>query len=203
LKPTLLPVGRILRIPPIRRDSGVFQTYRFANQETVAGICSRFGLDRRQFRQLNPDFVSETVHPGTAVNLPRPRPAALRRDWITRLGRPVRGSISSRYGWRWGRMHHGLDLAAPRGTPVWAVADGRVAFAGWRGSYGFFIQLQHLEMISGYGHLSRILVKPGQWVRRGQTIGRVGSSGRAYGNHLHFELEQQGRKVNPQKFLTL
>ncbi len=199
--PDRLPTGMMLRIPPVRRENTAYQSYRFDTEQSISGLCHRFGLDRRQFRQLNPEWRSEIIRAGIPINLPRPKPAAINRIAPLHLARPVRGLISSRYGWRWGRMHYGLDLAAPLGAPVWAVASGRVLFAGWLGSYGYYIKLQHHDFCSGYGHLSRILVRPGQWVGRGTVIGRVGATGRAFGNHLHFELEKQGQKVNPQTYL--
>jgi murein DD-endopeptidase MepM/ murein hydrolase activator NlpD len=121
------------------------------------------------------------------------------------LGLPVAGHITSGFGLRFHpilgftRMHKGIDIGAPRGTPVYAVADARVASAGWSGGYGNFIRLSHSpSLATGYGHLSRILVQPGQVVQRGETIGLVGSTGLATGPHLHWEVWKNGVAVNPQ-----
>ena len=120
------------------------------------------------------------------------------------LARPVAGRQSSGYGrryhpiLRYSRMHAGVDFAAPSGTPIYAVTDGRVTFAGWHGGHGKYVRLQHAGNLgSGYGHMSRIAVKDGQSVRRGQIIGYVGSTGLSTGPHLHYELYRGGATVNP------
>ncbi len=96
------------------------------------------------------------------------------------------------------RPHHGVDYAAPRGTPVHALGDGVVTFAGWKGGYGKYIRIKHPnEFQTGYGHLSRIAVSAGQTVKQGQVIGYVGATGLATGPHLHFEMFKSGRFVNP------
>lgn len=99
--------------------------------------------------------------------------------------------------------HQGIDLAAPVGTPIYATADGTVSEAGYnRGGYGNLIKLNHGRGIeTRYGHLSRILVSPGQRVTRGQLIGRMGSTGRSTGSHLHYEVRIDGRAVNPIPFM--
>ncbi|WP_375383068.1 M23 family metallopeptidase [uncultured Sphingomonas sp.] len=120
------------------------------------------------------------------------------------LGMPVAGHITSGFGMRFhpilgfSRMHKGIDISAPVGTPVFAVIDGTVLSARWSGGYGNFIRLAHGGgMTSGYGHLSRIAVQAGQAVRRGQIIGYVGSTGLSTGPHLHWEIARGGVMVNP------
>jgi murein DD-endopeptidase MepM/ murein hydrolase activator NlpD len=117
---------------------------------------------------------------------------------------PVAGRISSGFGERfhpilgYRRMHDGIDLAAPYGTPVVAAADGRVVTAGWHGGYGREVELAHsggIETI--YGHMSRVVVAAGAYVRRGQVVGYVGSTGLSTGPHLHYEVHRDGRLVNP------
>lgn len=122
------------------------------------------------------------------------------------LVRPVPGRITSGYGMRmhpilgYRRMHDGLDFRAAYGTPIHAVAAGTVEFAGRKGGYGNFVELRHAGGLeSGYGHMSRIKVRRGQRVRRGQVIGYVGSTGLSTGPHLHYELSRNGRRINPQK----
>jgi murein DD-endopeptidase MepM/ murein hydrolase activator NlpD len=96
------------------------------------------------------------------------------------------------------RMHSGLDFKASYGQPIFAVTDGVVAYAGRKGGYGNFVQLNHGGgLASGYGHMSRIAARPGSRVRRGQIIGYVGSTGLSTGPHLHYELYRNGRAVNP------
>ncbi len=100
-------------------------------------------------------------------------------------------------------MHAGIDLAGPVGTPIYATADGTVFEAAYNsGGYGQLIKLNHGRGIeTRYGHLSRILVSPGQQVKRGQLIGRMGSTGRSTGSHLHYEVRIDSRPVNPIPFM--
>lgn len=100
------------------------------------------------------------------------------------------------------RFHEGLDFAQPSHTPVFPSRSGRVIFAGWRGGYGLLVIIKHTDgATTRYGHLSKIVVKEGQWVERGKTlIGRVGSTGLSTGPHLHFEIRDRfGRPLNPKK----
>jgi len=118
---------------------------------------------------------------------------------------PIDGArISSSFGMRrhpilgYSKMHTGVDFAAPTGTPIYAAGDGVVKRAGRNGGYGNYVQIRHNgEFSTAYGHMSRILVKPGQRVRQGDVIGRVGTTGRSTGPHLHYEIIQAGHKVNP------
>ena len=100
-------------------------------------------------------------------------------------------------------MHAGIDLAGPVGTPIYATADGIVSDAGYNsGGYGNLVKLDHGRGIeTRYGHLSKILVRAGQRVTRGQMIGRMGSTGRSTGSHLHYEVRIDGRAVNPIPFM--
>ena len=117
---------------------------------------------------------------------------------------PVPGRVTSNYGLRmhpilgYHRMHRGLDFRASYGTPILAVADGRVSGAGWAGGYGRQVRLTHSNGIAtSYSHMSRIAVSPGGRVRQGQVIGYVGSTGLSTGPHLHFETYRNGGHVNP------
>lgn len=121
---------------------------------------------------------------------------------------PVRGWFSHGYGWRkdpfTGKraFHRGIDVVAPAGTPIAASADGVVTAAGRDGGYGKKVDLSHgYGYLTRYAHMSEILVRPGQRVKRGETIGRVGSTGRSTSPHLHYEVFRDGRRVNPWKYL--
>jgi murein DD-endopeptidase MepM/ murein hydrolase activator NlpD len=100
-------------------------------------------------------------------------------------------------------MHPGIDLAGSYGTPIYATADGTVLRAGWNsGGYGNLVEIDHGRGITTrYGHMSAILVQPGDHVTRGQQVGRMGSTGRSTGNHLHYEVRIDGRAVNPIPFM--
>ena len=99
--------------------------------------------------------------------------------------------------------HQGIDLAAPVGTPIYDTADGTISEAGYNsGGYGNLIKVDHGRGIeTRYGHLSAVLVRPGQRITRGQVIGRMGSTGRSTGSHLHYEVRIDGRAVNPIPFM--
>lgn len=122
---------------------------------------------------------------------------------------PVTGLLTSPFGYRRSpfgtgyEFHRGVDIAAPRGTPVLATADGVVTFVGWLSSYGITIRIDHghgVETLSA--HLGKSTVEAGQRVNRGETIGLVGSTGRSTGPHLHYEVHIDGRPVNPRPYLV-
>lgn len=113
---------------------------------------------------------------------------------------PAKGVLTSGYGWRWGRMHRGIDIAAPIGTPVVASAAGVVVTAGWNsGGYGNLVEIRHPDgSLTLYAHNNRILVREGQQVEQGQQIAEMGSTGYSTGPHSHFEVHLPGRgAVNP------
>jgi murein DD-endopeptidase MepM/ murein hydrolase activator NlpD len=121
---------------------------------------------------------------------------------------PVSGGISSGFGYRQDpingteKFHNGVDFAAPEGAEVRAVRPGRVVFVGEKGNFGKMVEILHPdESVSRYAHNSELLVRPGEAVVSGQVIAAVGSTGRSTGPHLHFELLQEGRKLDPMEFL--
>ncbi len=114
---------------------------------------------------------------------------------------PVNGVVTSGFGWRWGRMHEGIDISAPAGTPIHAVASGTVIFAGWMGGYGNLVIVDHGNgLATAYAHQSAIYVGGGS-VSQGQTLGAVGCTGSCTGNHLHFEVRVNGSAVDPMGYL--
>lgn len=121
--------------------------------------------------------------------------------------RPVIGSLSSSFGWRnvsvnGNRYHFGVDWAAPSGTQVRAARDGVVSRAGWWGTYGYAVALDHGDgSETRYAHLSAVHVAPGAVVRQGDVLGLVGSTGASTGPHLHFELRFGERAVDPLGYL--
>jgi murein DD-endopeptidase MepM/ murein hydrolase activator NlpD len=115
---------------------------------------------------------------------------------------PVNGPVTSPFGWRWGRMHEGIDIGAGTGTPIAAAAAGTVVYAGWEEGYGNFVVIDHGDgLATAYGHQSRIAVSNGQSVSQGQVIGYVGCTGHCFGDHLHFEVRVGGAPVNPMGYL--
>jgi murein DD-endopeptidase MepM/ murein hydrolase activator NlpD len=133
-----------------------------------------------------------------AANASRPAPST------SGLMMPANGPITSYFGYRYHpilhftRFHAGVDIGAGWGSPIVAAGDGRVIGAGWGGGYGREVQIAHGGgVVSLYGHMSEIVAQPGSFVRAGQLIGYVGSSGLSTGPHLHFEVRQAGQPVNP------
>jgi murein DD-endopeptidase MepM/ murein hydrolase activator NlpD len=114
---------------------------------------------------------------------------------------PVPGPVVSGFGWRWGRMHEGIDIAAGYGTPIQAAAAGTVIYAGWMGGYGNLIIVDHGGgLATAYAHQSSFVVGGGT-VSQGQTIGYVGCTGHCFGPHLHFEVRVNGAAVDPLGYL--
>ena len=117
---------------------------------------------------------------------------------------PVKDGVrlTSGYGMRWGRMHKGTDFAGPHGTPILATADGVVSHAGWLSGYGRLVKIEHAFGIeTRYAHMSRIRVKPGQRVSRGDRIGDMGNTGRSTGTHLHYEVRVDDNAINPMTYI--
>lgn len=117
--------------------------------------------------------------------------------------KPVSGVVTSRFGRRWGRAHTGIDIGAPKGTAIKAVAAGTVTLSSYsNGGYGNYIIISHGNGIETlYGHCSALYAKVGQKVSQGTTIAAVGSTGRSTGNHLHLEIRVNGVAQNPQNYL--
>ena len=146
---------------------------------------------------------SDTAAVTTVSNRPIP---ALRTISMAALaaGAPLRATMTSGFGMRIDpilgsrRLHSGVDLAAPSGSPIVATSDGMVSKAGWNGGYGLFVSLEHGGGLqTRYGHMSRLNVVAGQRVHTGHVIGFVGSTGRSTGPHLHFETRLNGQAVRP------
>ncbi|MEO0023090.1 MAG: M23 family metallopeptidase, partial [candidate division WOR-3 bacterium] len=121
---------------------------------------------------------------------------------------PVQGWVTSGFGNRKdpfsGRyeFHEGMDIVAPRGTPIVATADGRVISSGWRAGYGLTVEIDHGWGIrTFYAHCQTVRVSPGKMVKRGEVIATVGATGLATGNHLHYGILLNGRWVNPADYI--
>jgi murein DD-endopeptidase MepM/ murein hydrolase activator NlpD len=115
---------------------------------------------------------------------------------------PVNGTFTSPFGMRWGRLHAGIDIAAPTGTALRAADGGVVQIAGWTGGYGNYTCIGHGGGISTcYAHQNSMGVSVGQNVSQGQVIGTVGNTGNSTGPHLHFEVRINGQPVDPMGYL--
>jgi len=115
---------------------------------------------------------------------------------------PVNGPLVSPFGMRWGRLHAGIDIAVPSGTPIHAADSGRVVLMGWVGGYGNYTCVQHTGSLSTcYAHQSSFATSNGASVSQGQVIGYVGCTGHCFGDHLHFETRVNGSPVDPMGYL--
>ena len=115
---------------------------------------------------------------------------------------PVSGPVTSPFGYRWGRLHAGIDIGVPYGTPIHAAASGTVVLAGWTGGYGNYTCIDHGGgLATCYGHQSAYAVSGGAQVSQGQVIGYVGNTGHSFGAHLHFEVRINGNPVDPLGYL--
>lgn len=122
---------------------------------------------------------------------------------------PVEGRLSSSFGNRFHpvdrkvKFHKGVDIAAPRGTPINSAAEGKVVFAGWSKGYGNMVVIEHADgRQTRYGHADKLFVTEGETVSAGQNIAAVGSTGKSTGPHLHFEIMENGHQINPLNFIS-
>ncbi|TDC60453.1 M23 family metallopeptidase [Micromonospora sp. KC207] len=116
---------------------------------------------------------------------------------------PLQGyDFNSPYGMRWGKLHTGIDLVAPEGTPYVAIHEGTVTKAGWFGGYGYAVIVKHADGSEAiYGHSSAVSVKEGQQIKAGDQLGLVGNTGHSYGSHLHLEIHVNGDPLDPVPWL--
>ncbi|MCU0516795.1 MAG: peptidoglycan DD-metalloendopeptidase family protein [Oscillatoria sp. Prado101] len=149
---------------------------------------------------LQPRMVSPQLPPLAPADTYLPKGGAVFNGYIW----PAQGEFTSGYGWRWGRMHRGIDIAAAVGTPIVASAPGTVTYAQWNdGGYGNLVEITHPDGTTTlYAHNDRLLVREGQEVDQGQQIAEMGSTGFSTGPHLHFEVHPRGQgAVNPIAYL--
>ena len=165
------------------------------NRDLLYAGLSRVAGSGLQLVRWTANGRSEWIN---AADANRPAPST------SSLTMPAAGPITSYFGYRYHpilhftRFHAGVDIGAGWGSPIVAAGDGRVIGAGWGGGYGREVEIAHGSgVISVYGHMSGIVAQPGSFVRAGQLIGYVGSSGLSTGPHLHFEVRQGGQPVNP------
>lgn len=186
------------------RHQNNLQSSREDKKELLDDLRSKQERIRRAIRQF--DEEEANIVSQIAAFARRPRRAGSRPlpPMVGRFQRPANGPITSGFGMRYHpilhykRMHKGVDIGAPSGSAIYAAADGEVISARYSSSYGNVIILAHGSgLTTVYAHCSRISVRVGQSVRRGQRIGSVGATGLAKGPHLHWEVYQNGRAVNP------
>ncbi|MDR1515378.1 MAG: LysM peptidoglycan-binding domain-containing M23 family metallopeptidase [Synergistaceae bacterium] len=212
----VLKVGSTIRVP---NQDGVFAAVK--SGQTVKSLAAEYGIFEEAIRSANELSADAVLTKGREIFLPgvkimafvetqKGRKAVVKEKVgaVKGFGWPVVGKISSSFGWRkdpvrGGRdFHTGLDIRAPRGRQVVASSAGKVVHSGWMGGYGKTVVIQHPGGVTTlYGHCSKLLVKAGTNVRRGERIALVGSTGRSTGNHVHFEVRKGGSPTNPLKVL--
>jgi murein DD-endopeptidase MepM/ murein hydrolase activator NlpD len=194
----VVAVALVMRVEPAAH-AGSIPTASAELDAVAADALAR--PDAPEVAPVSSQSKARAVRPRSSRGTKRTPPRKTRPrkpPWM----RPVGGSITSGYGWRWGRMHRGLDFAGSYGGPIYAAADGVISFAGPEGGYGNLIVIDHGGGVqTAYGHMSSILVASGK-VRAGQLIARIGSEGYSTGPHLHFEVRINKEQVNPWAFLV-
>jgi len=188
--------GQVIMLP------GTMIPYQVVRGETLSSIAVRFGCSDEKIVEINELRNPDHLLAGQQIMIPAGQGGGDRQVARTlplnQFNWPVVGWISSPYGMRDNAMHEGIDIAADQGQPVRSVKDGRVVFAGPRGTYGNAVIIDHDDGLRTlYAHNSRLLVSEGQWVTAGQSIALVGSTGRSTGPHLHFEMLLNGTPVDP------
>jgi murein DD-endopeptidase MepM/ murein hydrolase activator NlpD len=200
-----LRVGETLRIPNM---DGI--PYTVKKGDSLSKISAAMGVPLEAILDAN-DVQTDTISQGTVLFIPGARMRS--EDLKLALGElfiyPIRGRLTSPYGWRNDpisgvrRYHAALDLAAPIGTPVKAAMDGRVSAVGMNATYGKFIILSHSGGYQTmYAHLNTIALEQGARTVQGAKIGEVGNTGYSTGPHLHFAVYKNGRAVNPLELLN-
>ena len=185
--------GRKLRaLVSTRTDRQALEGHLASLEREQAGIEARLA-------QASGGGGGSSTAPATA---PAPAPAGPVQQGSGSFVWPVDGTFTSPFGMRWGRLHAGVDLAAPEGTPIRAADSGRVVLAAYTGGYGNYTCISHSASLSTcYGHQSRYATSAGASVSKGQVIGYVGNTGNSYGAHLHFEVRVNGTPVDPMGYL--
>ncbi len=182
--------------------------YTIRTGDTLGRIAGLFSATIEEICRLNSISDPDWIPAGRQIRIPQGTAADV-QAYAARvaaghidLAWPLHGRISSAFGWRWGQMHEGLDIAVPYGTNVVAARGGAVSFSGRKGDYGNLIVIDHESGIQTYyGHLSRLVVDTGMEVVAGEVIGRSGTSGKSTGPHLHFEVRVADRPVDPETLL--
>lgn len=166
-------------------------------KEVVAEIIRNNGIEVER-KEINAKILSEPVSQVVLRGTKDPPPLIGTGSFVY----PTRGRLSSSYGTRWGRLHAGIDLAAPTGTKIVAADGGKVVFSGYNGALGYMVKIDHGGgRVTVYGHCSKLHVKVGERVYQGQHIANVGNTGRSTGPHLHFEVHINGKTKNPLNYL--
>jgi murein DD-endopeptidase MepM/ murein hydrolase activator NlpD len=197
----LLSVGAALGGLAVLPQSGhapVAVTAAAASSPVVIVDRQSIVSNRRDLALLDGPSAAPSRAPARASRDRRVAPDAHHPEYV----RPGVGHLTTGFKWRWGRIHTGLDLAGPYGSPIRAVAAGEVIEAGRESGYGMMVKIRHADgTVTYYAHMSKILVYSGH-VTAGQQIGKEGNTGHSTGPHLHFEVRVNDVPINPVPWLA-
>jgi murein DD-endopeptidase MepM/ murein hydrolase activator NlpD len=210
-KDTVLTQGQKLIFPSI---DGI--VYKIKDGETLWDLASIYEIDFDDLLYINnltsPDKLKlgqQIILPGVEAiklqNPSEPKKVAAKTASSASLSRgiwPASGSVTSKFGQRWGKEHNGIDIGASTGTNVKAFMAGKVTYSGWESGYGNLVIINHGNGLQTYyAHNSKLLVKIGQSVDSGSIIAKSGNTGNSTGPHIHFEVRKNGTPVNPYSYL--
>jgi len=206
ISPSRLQVGQTILVLTV---DGVL--HEVEEGETVAALAEKYEVETETIIKANGLEEVSRIPAGAHLIIPGATPTIVHTVHVGGRAVTIYGQfqwpvsdrfITSYYGWRWGRIHHGIDIGSPYGRQIRATRAGKVTFSGWQSGYGYTVMVDHGDGVTSlYGHASSLLVSYGQWVEAGQVIARVGSTGYSTGPHLHFELRWRGTSFNPLEVL--
>lgn len=200
-----LEIGQRLQVLTV---PGVLHT--IGRGDTLWGLSRTYQVSLDDICAVNPELNPNALRVGTRLIIPGVSATVRSQMVVSRSGTasrqgfcwPLSGRITSGFGLRWGKLHAAIDIGAPVGTTVKASAAGTVTYAGWSGGYGYLVKIRHSGGYeTRYAHNSRVLVKVGQQIDRGQAIARSGNTGYSTGPHLHFEVRKHDVPINPLSLL--
>ena len=191
--------GQEFKILPVK---GII--YRVSPGESVGSIARKFELKPETIMKDNNIEDASSLKIDQKLILRGAKPEFSYQDRLDqKFMYPINTRITSYYGPRWGRIHEGLDFAAPMGSPIRAVSSGRVVYSGWATGYGYVVIVEHQRGLRTlYAHNSKLLVSVGESVGKGEVISRSGNTGNSTGPHLHFEVQVNGRPENPLDYIN-
>jgi murein DD-endopeptidase MepM/ murein hydrolase activator NlpD len=199
--------GRRRAESPRTRYAAVFTTAVVGAGIVALGVSAALPEPRNDLSlEASGNFDDVSIRTGSDDRASRSRTGSMSTStvpapdvWILPM---QRYTLTSFYGERWGRLHPGVDLGAPQGTPFNAVAAGKVILCRWNGGYGYNVMIDHGGgIVTVYGHASKLLCKEGQLVKAGDRIALTGNTGHSFGAHLHFEVRENDKPVEPLAFM--
>lgn len=191
-------------LSPARRYAGLERQRNFDHLDSLSdnallqNVAMKFDrLDQMLYSQIKSfDFLASEAQNQKARTAHMPAIQPVPEKYLRTMASGYGARLDPVYGTM--KFHEGMDFSAPVGTPVYATADGTVTTSSWQGAYGNMIEINHgFNYTTRYAHLSKLIAKPGQSVKRGDLIGEIGNTGKSTGPHLHYEVRYRGLPQNP------